>query len=170
MTEESSKPLLSLIWAQDENRLIGNKNKLPWRLPADLAWFKENTIGKPILMGRKTFESIGKPLPDRQNIVLTRQDLQIEGCTVVHSLEQAREAAGEAAEIMVIGGAEIYAQTLPFADKLYYTQIHHAFKGDAWFLELNMKMWGMLHRETHTADEKNPYDHTFMILARRKKA
>ncbi len=168
MAEEAKQPTISLIWAQDENRLIGNKNKLPWRLPADLAWFKECTMGKPILMGRKTFESIGKPLPGRQNIVLTRQDLQIEGCTVVHSLEQAKEAAGDAAEIMVIGGAEIYAQTLPFADKLYYTQIHHAFKGDAWFLELQMKKWEMLHREAHTADEKNPYDHTFMILARRK--
>ncbi len=161
-------PTFSLIWAMDENRLIGNNNTLPWHLPADMQWFRQQTMGKPILMGRKTFESIGKPLPGRENIVLTRQPgLIIEGCRVVNSLAEAQAALPEAEEIMVIGGAEIYAQALPVADRLYYTQIHHAFEGDAWFPDLNMQQWRMIHEEIHTADEKNAYDHTFMIMTRK---
>jgi dihydrofolate reductase len=159
---------LSLIWAMDENRLIGNNNALPWHLPADMQWFRQQTMGKPILMGRKTFESIGKPLPGRENIVLTRQQgLTIEGCHVVNTLSEAKAMLPDAEEIMVIGGAEIYAQSLPVAEKIYYTQIHHAFEGDAWFPELDMQQWRMIHEEMHTADEKNGYDHTFMIMTRK---
>ena len=161
-------PTFSLIWAMDEKRLIGNNNTLPWHLPADMQWFRKQTMGKPILMGRKTFESIGKPLPGRVNIVLTRQPgLNIEGCHVVNTLAEAQAVLPDAEEIMVIGGAEIYAQALSVADKLYYTQIHHAFEGDAWFPELDMKQWRMIHEEVHTADEKNAYDHTFMIMSRK---
>ena len=159
---------LSLIWAMDENRLIGNNNALPWHLPADMQWFRKQTMGKPILMGRKTFESIGKPLPGRENIVLTRQPgLTIEGCHVVNTLSEAKTMLPDTEEIMVIGGAEIYAQALPVAEKIYYTQIHHAFEGDAWFPELDMQQWRMIYEEVHTADEKNGYDHTFMIMTRK---
>ena len=159
---------LSLIWAMDKNRLIGSKNQLPWKLPADMQWFRKQTMGKPVLMGRKTFESIGKPLPGRENLILTRQQgLAIEGCRVVHSLDEAKAAVPDADEIMVIGGSEIYALLLPAADKLYCTVIHDLFEGDAWFPELDMKQWRMIHEEVHTADEKNGYDHTFMIMTRK---
>jgi len=161
-------PTLSLIWAMDENRLIGNNNALPWQLPADMQWFRQQTMGKPILMGRKTFDSIGKPLPGRENIVLTRQQgLTIEGCHVVTSLDEAKSVVADAEEIMVIGGAEIYAMLLPDAGHLYYTQIHHAFEGDAWFPEFDLNEWKVIHEEIHSADEKNRYSHTFMIMARR---
>jgi len=159
---------LSLIWAMDKNRLIGSNNELPWKLPADMQWFRKQTMGKPVLMGRKTFESIGKPLPGRENLILTRQQgLAIEGCRVVHSLDEAKAAVPDADEIMVIGGSEIYALLLPAADKLYCTVIHDLFEGDAWFPELDMQQWRMLHEEVHTADEKNAYDHTFMIMGRK---
>ena len=152
----------------DENRLIGKNNALPWHLPADMQWFRQQTMGKPILMGRKTFDSIGKPLPGRENIVITRQQgLTIEGCHVVASLDEAKSVVADAEEIMVIGGAEIYAMLLPVADHLYYTQIHHAFEGDAWFPEFDLKEWKVVHEEIHSADEKNHYGHTFMIMARR---
>lgn len=161
-------PTFSLIWAMDENQLIGKNNALPWHLPADMQWFRQQTMGKPILMGRKTFESIGKPLPGRENIVLTRQaGLTIKGCHVVNTLTEAQTILPDAAEIMVIGGAEIYAQALPIAKRLYYTQIHHAFEGDAWFPELDLQQWHMIHEEMHTADDRNKYDHTFMIMTRR---
>ena len=162
------RPTISLIWAMDENRLIGKENALPWHLPADMQWFRQQTMGKPILMGRKTFESIGKPLPGRVNIVMTRQqNVTIEGCHVVNSLADAQAALPDTEEIMVIGGAEIYAQALPVAGKLYYTRIHHAFDGDAWFPELNMDPWRMIHEEMHTADDNNKYNYTFMIMTRR---
>lgn len=159
---------ISLIWAMDENRLIGKGNALPWHLPADMQWFRQQTMGKPILMGRKTFESIGKPLPGRVNIVLTRQQgVTIKGCHVVNTIAEAQAALPDTKEIMVIGGSEIYAQTLPVAKKLYYTQIHHTFEGDAWFPELDIQHWEMIHKEIHPADEKNAYDLTFMIMSRK---
>jgi len=159
--------MLSLIWAMDENRLIGKQNALPWHLPADLQWFKQNTLGKPSLMGRKTYESIGRPLPGRTNIVLTRQaDLVIDGCTVVTSIEQATQAVPEAAEIMVIGGAEIYAALLPAAAKLYVTEVHAQCEGDAWFPAFDRSQWRETFREAHAADEKNPYPYDFVMLER----
>ena len=159
---------LSLIWAMDKNRLIGKDNALPWHLPADMQWFRKQTMDKPILMGRKTFESIGKPLPGRINMVLTRQqDLNIEGCVVVQSLAAARAAAPQADEMMVIGGAEIYALLLPEADKLYITHIDEGFEGDAWFPDIDFQAWMLSYTEKHQADEKNKYDYRFEIWQRK---
>ena len=158
---------LSLIWAMDRNRLIGNHDALPWKLPADMQWFRKHTMGKPILMGRKTFESIGKPLPKRTNIVLSRQEgLTIEGCTVVQSLTQAKESVPDTDELMVIGGAEIYALLLPQADQLYITHIDENFEGDAWFPTFDLSLWHQIHHEAHHADEKNMHDYHFEVWQR----
>ena len=164
-----AKAKLSLIWAMDENRLIGSDNRLPWHLPADMQWFRRQTMGKPVLMGRKTFDSIGKPLPGRQNIIMTRQlGLTIDGCTVVHSLAEASDATGDAEEIMVIGGAEIYARLLPEASRLYMTMIHHGFEGDTWFPEFDESAWKQVHSEEHQPDEKNAWPYSFIILERKE--
>jgi len=158
---------LSLIWAMDKNRLIGSKNQLPWKLPADMQWFRKQTMGKPVLMGRKTFESIGKPLPGRENLILTRQQgLAIAGCRVVHSLDEAKAAVPDADEIMVIGGSEIYALLLPAADKLYCTVIHDLFEGDAWFPEFNKGEWEQTLCTFFDADDQNRYAYSFMIYER----
>ena len=126
--------MISLIVAHDENRVIGYKNELPWHLPGDLKYFKEMTMGKPIVMGRKTFESIGRPLPGRRNIVITRNaDYKAEGIEVVGSLKDALTLVSDAEEIMIIGGAQIFEQVMPIADKLYITLINHTFKGDTYF-------------------------------------
>jgi len=155
---------LSLIWAMDNNRLIGYNNALPWKLPADMAWFRKQTMNKPILMGRKTFDSIGKPLPGRTNIILTRQtDLNIEGCVVVQNLDAAKAAVPDAEEIMVIGGAEIYTLLLADADKLYITHIDDVFKGDAWFPAVDLSAWKQISNEQHQADEKNAYAYSFEV-------
>lgn len=160
-------PTLSLIWAMDKKQLIGKENGLPWQLSADMKWFRKQTMGKPILMGRKTFESIGKPLPGRENLVLTRQtDLSIEGCTVVHSLAEAKAAVPDAEEIMVIGGSEIYALLLPDADRLYCTVIHDLFEGDAWFPEFDKNEWEQTLCEYHDPDEANDYAYSFIIYER----
>ena len=162
------KPILSLIWGMDRNRLIGKENGLPWRLPADMAWFKATTMGKPILMGRKTYESIGRPLPGRTNLILTRQsNLKIEGCTVIHSLAEALAAVPDAQEIMVMGGAEIYALLLDDAERLYITEIDAAFEGDAWFPEFDSSQWHEIHREMHQPDEKNLYPYAFITMERK---
>jgi len=164
------KPILSLIWAMDNNRLIGRDNALPWKLPADMAWFKKSTMGKPILMGRKTYESIGRPLPGRTNIILSRQsDLQIEGCTVVHTLDEAVAIVADADEIMVMGGAEIYALLLEQANRLYITEIDGEFEGDAWLPKFNRNQWKETHRESHVPDEKNTYAYSFITMERKEK-
>jgi len=161
------KPILSLIWAMDQHRLIGRDNALPWKLPADMAWFRLQTMGKPILMGHKTYASIGRPLPGRVNLVLSRQaDLQIDGCIVVHNIAEAYAAVPDAAEIMVMGGAEIYALLLDRADRLYITEIDGEFEGDAWFPDFDGASWQQLSQQTHQPDEKNQYPYTFTILAR----
>ncbi len=158
---------ISLIWAMDKNRLIGADNGLPWRLPADMKWFREQTMGKPILMGRKTYESIGKPLPGRENLIMTRQQgLTIEGCRIVHSLDEARAAVPDADEIMVIGGSEIYSLLLPDADRLYCTVIHDLFEGDAWFPEFNKGEWEQTLCKFHDADDQNRYAYSFLIYER----
>jgi len=158
--------MISLIWAQDKNRLIGAGGKLPWQLPADMVWFKKNTMGKSILMGRKTFDSIGRPLPDRNNIVITLQDIEIDDCTAVHSLDEAIAIAGNAKELMVMGGAQIYKLALPRANRLYITQIHAVFEGDTYFPSFDMAEWNERFCERHNPDEKNLYPYTFRILER----
>ena len=156
------KPILSLIAAMTPNRVIGRNNELPWHLPEDLRFFKRITMGKPLLMGRKTHESIGRPLPGRTNIVITRgQDYRAEGCIVAHSLEQALVAAGNVEEAMVIGGAALYELALPQADRIYLTRVRAELEGDAWFPPLDLSQWGEVWREDHPADAKHAYSYRF---------
>lgn len=155
---------ISFIWAMDRNRLIGCKNTLPWSLPADMQWFRQHTIGKPILMGHNTYRSIGRPLPKRLNLVLSRQaSPAIEGCTRVTSLDDAQAAAQPAQELMVMGGAEVYQHLLPHASRLYITHIDAAFDGDAWFPELDLSTWQRVFHEAHAADAKNAHPYVFEI-------
>ena len=160
-------PQITLIAAMANNRVIGINNTLPWELPADMKHFRAQTMGKPILMGRKTYDSIGRPLPGRQNIVVTRDaTLQIEGCSVVQSIDAALEAAGDVPEVMVMGGASFYEQLLPKADKLVLTLIDLDIEGDAWFPALEGAEWKEVAREEHQPDEKNRWDYTFIEFER----
>ena len=158
---------LSIIVAMDENRLIGSNNRLPWHLPADLAFFKRMTMGKPVVMGRKTFESIGRPLPGRRNIVVTRNpEYAAEGIEIVHDIDAAAALCDASDEIMIIGGANLYAQTLPRVTRLYITRIHHAFDGDTWFPKLDEKAWRTENREDFDPDHSNPYPYSFIQFVR----
>ena len=164
-----SKPILSLICAMDKNRLIGNNNELPWHLPADLALFKKTTLGKPIIMGRKTFDSIGRTLPGRQNIVITSNpDWSATDCDVASSIEQALGIVAGSNEVMLIGGASLYEQTLKLADVLYLTLIDHEFSGDTWFPEIDSEIWEMASESLFPADEKNLYPFSFVKYIREK--
>jgi dihydrofolate reductase len=159
---------ICLIAALDRNGLIGRDNALPWRLPADLQHFKRLTLGKPIVMGRLTWESLGRPLPGRHNIVLTRDPAyHAEGASVVYSVDAALAAAGAVDEVMVIGGAALYRTLLPRAARLYLTRIDAAFDGDAWFPEIDPAAWREVAREAHAADARNPYPYAFVTLERR---
>ncbi|WP_260292199.1 type 3 dihydrofolate reductase [Sedimenticola hydrogenitrophicus] len=160
-------PLISLIAAMDEDRVIGCENRLPWRLPADLQHFKRLTLGKPIIMGRKTWESLPGLLPGRTHIVISANSAyRAEGCRLVHTVEQALAVAGDVAEIMIVGGANLYRQLLPRADRLYLTLVHTRVVGDAWFPDYAVDAWRELAREDHCADERNPFDYTFLTLER----
>ena len=161
--------MIAIVVAADENNVIGKDNQLPWHLPADLRHFKHLTMGHPILMGRKTFESIGKPLPGRTSIVITRQpDYEAEGCVVAHSLEEAIELATQQDEkVCIIGGAEIFKQALAVADTLYFTRIHAIFDGDTFFPEISEQAWEQVSAERHQPDEKNKYSYTFKEYRRR---
>jgi dihydrofolate reductase len=164
------KPLISLIVAMDANRLIGAGNALPWHLPEDMKRFKSITMGKPVVMGRKTYESIParfRPLTGRHNIVVTRnQDYQAKGCTVVHSVAAALAAAGDVAEIMIGGGAQLYRALLPQANRLYLTLIDDTFEGDTYFPQVDFSQWRQLSCKEHRPDELNPYGYRFKILER----
>ncbi|MEN8206107.1 MAG: type 3 dihydrofolate reductase [Pseudomonadota bacterium] len=158
---------ISIIVAMAANGVIGRDNQLPWYLPADLKHFKQTTMGKPILMGRKTWESIGRPLPGRTNIVITRdKTYTAAGCEVVDSIDAAIAAAGEQDEVMVIGGAELYRQVLSSTDTIYLTQIHEVFAGDTCFPEIHNTEWHQVERIDHEADEKNVHDYSFIRLDR----
>ncbi|RMH59925.1 MAG: type 3 dihydrofolate reductase [Zetaproteobacteria bacterium] len=157
---------VSLIWAQDEQGVIGRGNALPWHLPADMQWFRRQTLGKPLLMGRRTFESIGRPLPGRLNIVLSRTSAGLEGCQLARSLAEALEIAGAARELMVMGGAQVYAQALPHATRLYMTLVHGRFQGDVYFPPFDRRAWRVVAREEHNADQCNAWPCSFMILER----
>lgn len=164
---------VALVVAAAENGVIGDDNRLIWRLPDDMKRFKALTMGKPVLMGRKTFESIGKPLPGRTNIVITRnQELVISGCTIVHSLSQAiqeaRRVANGADELAVIGGAEIYAQALSSADVIHLTRVHTTIAGDAVFPSLKPADWVERVVERHIADERHAYAFSFIELERKR--
>ena len=159
--------MISLIVAVSTNNVIGNDGDLPWRLSDDLKRFKAVTMGKPIVMGRKTYESIGRPLPGRQNIVITRQEgFKADGCDVVKSTAEAVEVAGGADEIMVIGGGQIYAALLPVADRIYLTRVHTEIEGDAFFPSLNEAEWRESASENYDADESNDFSCTVSTLLR----
>ncbi|HED40652.1 MAG TPA: type 3 dihydrofolate reductase [Chromatiales bacterium] len=160
--------MISLIAAMGTNRVIGINNRLPWHLPADFKHFKKITMGKPILMGRKTYESIGRPLPGRTNIIITNnQSYSAEGCFVVNSIDEAIELTQDEDEVMVIGGASFYQQTLPIAQRIYLTVIHHDFVGDAYFIELDEAAWREVERTDCEADENNRYPYSFITLEKR---
>lgn len=160
--------LIATIFAMSENRVIGKNNQLPWHLPADLKHFKKVTLGKPILMGRKTYESIGRPLPERCNVVITKDsDYQAPGCVVVNSIEKALAVTKESDEIFVIGGALLYQEMLPLTQRLYMTIIHQQFEGDAFFPELNKNEWHEVERLNHSEDAENKHSYSFLILDRR---
>lgn len=161
---------ISLIAALDKNGVIGDGDRIPWRLPADLRYFKRVTMGKPLVMGRKTYESIGRPLPGRQNIVLTRQrDFEAPGCTVVHSLEEALAAAGDAEEVMVAGGGSVYRQFLSRADRLYLTFVETTAEGETTFPPFDREKWRLIFEEAHPADGDNPFPYRFTIFERRNR-
>ncbi len=162
-----AQPLISLIVAMAQNGVIGRDNALPWRLPADLKRFKAFTLGKIVLMGRKTFESIGRPLPGRDNLVLTRdRGWWASGVIVVHSVEQALTQAG-ANELVAIGGAQIYRLLMPFARRIYLTHVHADVPGDTFFPDFDPTQWDDVECRMHPADEEHAYPVTFVTLERR---
>jgi dihydrofolate reductase len=165
-----TKPMISLIAAMADNGVIGIENRLPWKLPADMKWFRRHTLGKPVVMGRKTFESFGgRTLPDRLNIIVTSdRSYQVPGAIVVHSIDEALSAAGEVAEVMIIGGASFYEQMLPRADRFYLTLVHAEVEGDAWFPEFDRSEWQEVDRHDFDADEKNDYPYSFTVLERKR--
>lgn len=160
-----NKPAISLVAAMAKNRVIGKNNQMPWHLPTDLKHFKSVTMGKPIIMGRKTYLSIGRPLPGRLNIVISRNaDYQVEGCSTATSFDEALIQAGDVDEVMVIGGGFLYSQVLSQANKLYLTLIDLAVEGDTYFPEYQQLNLKEIKREAFSADEKNPYNYEFIDL------
>ncbi|MGV3591125.1 MAG: type 3 dihydrofolate reductase [Gammaproteobacteria bacterium] len=166
---------VSLIVAMSQNRVIGRENQMPWHLPDELQYFKRVTMGKPVLMGRNTFESIGKPLPGRPNIVITRNtDYEVDGISVVNSVEDALDLAEQLtehdanAEAMVIGGAQIFAATFPRADLLYLTIVQAEVEGDVFFPEFPAEEWRLVSREERDANERNPYPYSVLVLERKR--
>lgn len=158
-----SKPHFSIIVAMAKNRTIGINNTLPWRCPEDLKHFKSLTMGHHMIMGRKTFDSIGKPLPGRTTVVVTRnQNLKIEGCIIAHSLNEAIAACAGDDEIFVVGGAELYAQALPLADTLYLTEIQQEMMGDAHFPAINTRNWQEISRQSHSQTTPQALEYHFV--------
>lgn len=162
------RPIISFVVAMDGKRLIGRDNGLPWRLPDDMRWFREVTMGKPVIMGRKTYETIPvrfRPLPGRHNIVVTRNPAyQAEGVTVVHSIEEVLAAVGDVDEIIIGGGVELYAAFLPTADRLYLTLVEGTFTGDAYFPEFDISDWVETFSQTHEPDEQHSHRFRWSIL------
>ncbi len=163
--------ILSAIVATAHNGVIGKDNEIPWYLPADFAYFKKTTLNHHIIMGRNCYESIGRPLPKRTNIVVTRNPFYIvSGCVVVHSVEEGLRIAennGEE-EVFIIGGGDIYKQTMHLLDKLYLTEVNLNTEGSVFFPEINSDQWHLISEEKHAKDEKNEWDYTFKIFERKK--
>jgi dihydrofolate reductase len=157
---------ISIIVAIAQNYAIGKNNQLLWNMPHDLKHFKETTSGHTVIMGRKTFDSVGKPLPRRRNIVVTRQDIEIAGCEVVQSIIEAIELCRDEEEVFIVGGAEIYRQSMDISNRIYLTIIHHDFEADTFFPEIDYSEWEETTREDYQADEKNPYPYSFITLDR----
>lgn len=171
MVNMTQEPMLSLIVAAGERNEIGKAGGMPWHLPADLKHFKATTLGKPVVMGRHTHESIGKALPGRRNIVVTRNPAyRAEGCEVAHSLQEALRLAGDAAEVMIIGGAALYREALPRAERIYLTRIAGQFEADTYFPALDMQEWQEKQRVHQPADERNAYACDFINLERINRA
>ena len=159
----------SLVVAVAENGVIGRNNQLPWRLPEDLAYFKRVTMGHPIIMGRRTYESIGRPLPGRTNIVVTNnRDFEAAGCIVVHSLEEAWKAAGNAGEVSIIGGTALFQATLPVADRIHLTEVHANVEGDTFFPHFDRHDWRETEVMRHAADARHTYPFRIVVLDRRR--
>ena len=157
---------ISLIAAMGKNRVIGKDNSLIWKLPEDMKRFRELTTGKPVIMGRKTFESIGRALPNRKNIVITRdKNYKAKGCTVVNSVKEALKAAKDADEVMIIGGSQVYQEFIPIANKMYITLIDKDFEGDAYFPEFDEAEWKEAKKEEHS---NNDFKYVFVDLEKRK--
>ena len=158
---------LSLIAAVSRNGVIGKDNKMPWHLPADLQFFKATTMGKPIIMGRKTWESLDRILPGRRHIVITRnKNYTAEGVEIVHSIKAALDRVSNADEAVIIGGAHLYKETLPLTERLYLTEIDAEFKGGTFFPKWNKKEWKIVSAEAHQADDHNPYAYQFVVYDR----
>ncbi|MCL4123525.1 UNVERIFIED_CONTAM: hypothetical protein GTU68_054357 [Idotea baltica] len=160
---------LALIVATDEQGLIGKDNGLPWHLSADLKYFKKVTMGKPLIMGRRTHESIGRPLPGRDNIIITSDiAYQAPGCIVTHSIDEALTACQNVEEAMIMGGASLYEQCLLTVDTIYHTLVHANLEGDTWFPKWNKNTWQLITTQTHPADDNNEYDYSFMVYQRKQ--
>ncbi len=159
--------MLSIIVAVADNGIIGDNNSLLWHIREDMLRFRRITTGHPVIMGRKTFESIGRPLPNRTNVVISRQDIGIEGCTVVHSLEEAMTSFPSEEEIFIIGGAQIYGQALPLADKLYLTLVHRDYDGDTSFPKVNEDEWTEVAREDYERGENFDAPFSFVDYVRK---
>jgi dihydrofolate reductase len=159
--------ILQIVVIVDENNGIGKDNQLLCHMPADLKHFKKHTIGHPVIMGRKTFDSMGKALPGRRNIVITRQELELEGCEVVGSIEQALELCSGEQLASIIGGAMIFEQSMSLVDRIHLTCIHHKFEADTFFPKTDPASWKITSKEDHDADDKNPYPYSFMTYDRR---
>lgn len=159
--------MVSIIVAVAENGVIGGGNALLWHISEDLRHFRNITSGHPVVMGRKTFESMGRPLPNRENVVVTHQQMDIPGCRVVHSLEEALGLFPAGEECFVIGGAQIYAQALPLADRFYLTRVGHAYQGDTRFPEWNEAEWRLVSSEAFPCGASYPYPFVFELYERR---
>ncbi len=162
--------MISFVFAMDRNQLIGKDNDLPWHIPNDFKFFKDTTWGQTIIMGRKTFESFGSPLPEREHIIITSdQNYSHKGCTVIHSLEEvlALDKNNPEKEWFVIGGSVLFKQMLPFADRMYITFIDHEFEGDTYFPEYDPSEWTMVSETKGTRDQRNPYDYYFRVYDRK---
>ena len=158
---------ISIVVAIAENYAIGKNNQLLWHMPADLKHFKTITSGHTVIMGRKTYDSVGKPLPNRRNIIITRQDITIEGCEVVQSIDNALTLCANEEEVFIVGGAEIYKMAMSKTDRIYLTTIHHSFDADTLFPEIDYMEWQETAREDHQPDEKNKFPYSFITLERR---
>lgn len=163
LTNEPNEPMsISLVVVADENNGIGKNNQLLCYLPADLKHFKNLTIGYPVIMGRKTFDSVGKPLSGRRNIIITQQDIEISGCEVVHSMEEAIEKCIGEERISIVGGSSIYKQSMHLATTIYLTRIHHKFEADSFFPDIDPDKWIETEKEYHEPDEKNVFPYSFI--------
>lgn len=161
------RPFVSAIVAAAENNAIGKNNQLLWHLPNDLRFFKRTTLGHPVVMGRKTYESVGKPLPNRHNIIVTHQpDYTVVGAEVVHSLHEALSLCVGKAEVFIVGGAEIYKQALPILGRIYLTRVHADVAGDTFFPDFDEREWVLVSEESHPADDRHAYAYTFMVYER----